>query len=40
MEGWQWFLLGMMVAFTPSLLALALLLGRAPTRDDPPVQKD
>jgi len=26
MEAYQWFLLGMMVAWTPSLLALALML--------------
>ena len=26
METYQWFLLGMMVAWTPSLLALALML--------------
>jgi hypothetical protein len=28
MEAYQWFLLGMMVAWTPSLLALALMLPR------------
>jgi hypothetical protein len=28
MEAYQWFLLGMMVAWTPSLLALALMLRR------------
>jgi hypothetical protein len=28
MEAYQWFLLGMMVAWTPSLLALALTLWR------------
>jgi hypothetical protein len=29
MEAYQWFLLGMMVAWTPGLLALALLLWRS-----------
>jgi len=28
MEAYQWFLLGMMVAWTPGLLALALMLWR------------
>jgi hypothetical protein len=28
MEAYQWFLLGVMVAFTPSLLVLGLLLAR------------
>ncbi len=29
MEAYQWFLLGMMVAWTPGLLVLALLLWRS-----------
>jgi len=29
METYQWFLLGIMVAFTPSLLVLGVLLARA-----------
>jgi hypothetical protein len=33
METYQWFLLGMMVAWTPSLLALALMLRRHHTID-------
>lgn len=34
MESWHWFTLGIMVALTPSLIALAVLLRRKPTRDD------
>ena len=34
MESYHWFLLGIMVALTPSLLVLALLLGRAKGDDD------
>jgi hypothetical protein len=33
MEAYKWFLLGMMVAWTPGLLALALILWR---RGEPP----
>jgi hypothetical protein len=33
MEPYQWLLLGMMAAWTPSLVILAVLLGRAPERD-------
>jgi hypothetical protein len=33
MEAYQWFLLGVMVAMTPSLLALALLLWRSNIND-------
>jgi hypothetical protein len=33
MESYQWFILGMMVAWTPSLLALALVLWRHHTID-------
>jgi hypothetical protein len=29
MESYHWFLLGIMVAFTPSLLVLGVLLGRS-----------
>jgi len=29
MESYQWFLLGIMVAFTPSLLVLGVLLARS-----------
>jgi hypothetical protein len=29
MESYQWFLLGMMVAFTPGLLVLGVLLARS-----------
>jgi len=29
MESYHWFLLGMMVAFTPSLLVLSILLARS-----------
>jgi hypothetical protein len=32
MEAYQWFLLGVMVAWTPSLLALALMLWRSKQR--------
>lgn len=28
MEGWQWFLLGIAVAYTPGMVVLALLLCR------------
>lgn len=35
MEPWQWFLLGMMVALTPSLLVLALLMSRSRDDDGP-----
>jgi hypothetical protein len=31
---WQWFLLGMMMALTPSLMVLALLLRGAPGEAD------
>jgi hypothetical protein len=34
MDNWQAFLLGMMVAWTPALLYLAVLLMRAPTLED------
>lgn len=34
MEPYQWFLLGMMVAWTPALVVLALLLRRAVTLND------
>jgi len=34
MEAYQWFLLGMMVAWTPGLLALALMLLRHNTGAD------
>jgi hypothetical protein len=33
MAGYQWFLLGMMVAWTPGLLALALMLRRRHLQD-------
>lgn len=33
MESYQWFLLGMMVAWTPGLVILALLLGEAAFSD-------
>lgn len=33
METYQWFLLGAMVAWTPGMLAMALLLWSNPTRD-------
>jgi hypothetical protein len=36
MTALEWFLLGGMVFWTPALIYLALLLRRAPTRDDQP----
>jgi hypothetical protein len=33
MESWQWFLLGIMVALTPSLLILGLIVMREEKRD-------
>lgn len=38
MESYHWFLLGMMVAFTPSLLVLGVLLARSV--DQPADTKD
>jgi hydrogenase-4 membrane subunit HyfE len=37
---WQWFLLGIMVALTPSLLVLALLLRGAPNEADDKPERD
>jgi hypothetical protein len=37
MRAYQWFLLGMMFAWTPSLLVLAVVLRRS-ERDEPKVQ--
>jgi len=34
MEPWQWVLLGVMLALTPSLLVLAALLARTKRNDD------
>jgi hypothetical protein len=34
MKAYEWFLLGMMVAWTPGLLALALMLRRHDTAQD------
>ena len=40
MEAYQWFLLGMMVAWTPGLLVLALMLRRRKIGHDPHISHD
>jgi len=40
MEAYQWFLLGMMVAWTPGLLVLALMLRRHKIGHDPHISHD
>ena len=40
METYQWFLLGIMVAFTPSLVVLGLLLVRCHDAEDDPASEN